>query len=200
MRIVRNRRNKVGLCVAGVAACLALAAVGALMAVTGTALAAKPVSSTFDVTASGVVSFSGTTEGRTGKKDGGNIQLYFRGPDSSAGPMWDLSYFNSACFSESYPDSTVIFQTADGILHVTYWFFAFGTDGMTEISYRLKMSSKDTYPDNWHPTETDDTTIIILTDWVLAAQSKKRKNSSSDACTGEGSFTDPVEVVVERTN
>ena len=199
MRIVRNRRNKVGLCVAGVAACLALAAVGALMAVTGTALAAKPVSSTFDVTASGVVSFSGTTEGRTGKKDGGNIQLYFRGPDSSAGPMWDLSYFNAACFSESYPDSTVIFQTADGILHVTYWFFAFGADGTTEISYRLKMSSTTVYPDNWHPTETDDT-VIILTEWALATQGNKRKNSSSDACTGEGSFTVPVEVVVERTN
>ncbi len=196
---MRNRRNKVGLCVASVAACLALAVVGTIMAITGTALAAKPVASTFDVTASGVVSFSGTTEGRTGKRDGGNIQLYFRGPDSSAGPKWDLAFFDAACFSESYPDSTVIFQTADGILHVTYWFFAFGTDGTTEISYRLKMSSTAFYPDNWHPTEAEDT-IIILTDWVLVVQRNRRKNSSSDSCTDEGSFNVPVEVVVERTN
>lgn len=191
-----NRRNKVGLCVV---ACLALAVVGTIMAVTGTALAAKPVASTFDVTASGDVSFSGTAEGRTGKKDGGNIQLYFRGPDSSAGPIWDLAFFNAPCFSESYPDSTVIFQTADGILHVTYWFFAFGTDGTTEISYRLKMSGTTVYPDDWHPTETEDT-IIVLTEWVLVAQSNRRKNSSGDACIGEGSFNVPVEVVVVRTN
>ena len=192
-------RNKVGLWVAGVAACLALAVVGQFMVVPTTAWAhhaGSPPISCFAVTAIGDVSFAGVAEGTlSGRgKNARDIRLY-----GTRTPTWDLSFFvkefvgRAECFSTSAPSFMEIGPDRDGSAHVTYGFNAFANDGATGVTYTLDMFGVFDDEANFPPTQSAPVNGMTLTLGELStdAKGKDKKNS----CTGDAAFFTRVDVV-----
>ncbi len=206
-------RNKTGLYVATVTVCLALAAIGGIMAVPEKASAGFTYTF-FDVWTTDVegnplgdVYFDGVAEGLlSGRgKRARDIRLYY-----SASPDWNLGFFidgfdfdgsgdGTACFTGAVPFATEIhFNKNDGSAHVWYVFYAFGIDGTSVYTYTLDMYGTFDNPDNFPPLGEGNTSTVTLTEWELSTGGKGR--TKKIACTGAGFFNNvTVEVAFNRT-
>ena len=76
-----------------------------------------------------------------------------------------------------------------------FYFWATGSDGVSETKYVLTMNGQFSDPNNWPPAVGTQNTIA-MTDWDMAiGASKKNRNI---ACIGTGTFSSGVTIVVER--
>lgn len=199
-------RNKVPLCVARVARIGALLTAAVLAAVMmagpagahhGSGHGRGNETATFDVTASGDVSFVGVGEDPPGAN---SSQVHLHDENT---PTANLSFFfdkfdgdGANCFSTSTPANMLIGRRdTDGVAVVAYRFDALDKDGgTTGIRYVLLMTG--TF-DGDFPPALNDTSTLTLDRWEMGHSGGPGKKV---ACTGEGDFGTVVTVVVTRTN
>ncbi len=153
---------------------------------------------TFRVTLFGDV--TGGLETRTYKTQPSSTQVVL-----NDGIDVELAYLQTAiagggiCFSAgSYRGPMIISAVSKknpSLAQCTFWFQATGSDGVTEIRYVLTMNGTFTDPDNW-PSAVGTQNTVILTDWETKTNGKGQNRKVS--CTGNGSFSSGVTVLVER--
>ncbi|MCH9031985.1 MAG: hypothetical protein IIB00_06975 [candidate division Zixibacteria bacterium] len=129
-------------------------------------------------------------------------------PNSSSVPVnpieLNLAYFQTAladggsCFSVgaySGPLQIHIEKNTVDSAQSHFYFRATGSDGVTEIKYVLTMNGKFADPNNFPPADGTQNTIM-MTDWDMAIGASKKDGKI--ACTGEGTFSSGVTILIER--
>jgi len=81
---------------------------------------------------------------------------------------------------------------AKGALKAVYVFGGYGTDGTSQVGYRLKLSSEvPQYDSDWRPTVTNGRSDVTFDQWELSSQ-------TDIACTGSGVLNTTISII--KTN
>jgi hypothetical protein len=113
----------------------------------------------------------------------------------------DLTYFQTAlpggvqCFATtSYETALGLSKLKDGSAKADYWPKGKGTDGVTDIQYRVEMFGAFADTTNWPPADGTSNTLLMGS-WRITTEGK---GQARYGCTGSGTFS--VTILVERVN